>query len=134
MSRVHILSWSITNIFMLAAVAILGGEASAQDTYEVKAGEEVRLAVLGSMKANCEGNPAPEVRVAGPVALGSIRIASAKLKTNRFPKCPDVELPVRVIFYKAAPNVSGTDLVTLEISESTGSARTQTFNIRVNGN
>jgi len=134
MRKVHVWGWSVANIFVVAAVATLGSAAFAQQAYEVKAGEEVRLAVLGSMKANCEANPAPEVRVSGPVALGSIRIASAKLKTNRFPKCPDAELPVRVIFYKAAPDVSGTDLVTVEISESPGNARTQTFDIRVNGN
>lgn len=97
----------------------------------VAPGEEVRLAVLGSMKTNCTVNPPPEVRVSGDIAEGVVRIATAKLTTNRFPDCPDAEIPVKVVFYKASSTASGSDNVTLEIEEYSRKVRQQIYYIRI---
>jgi len=104
---------------------------AADDTVKGKSGEEVRLAVLGSIKADCSVNPSPTVNVRQPASHGVLRVVDARLKTKRFPKCIDVEIPVKVIFYKSSPDFKGEDKAIVEVSFKAGDASVRTFTISV---
>lgn len=111
----------MAHTFRLAALVLLAltaaGQAVAQDQIRAKAGEETRIAALGSLrsKADCSVNPAPAVSIVEPARHGTIRIVKGRLRTNRFPECPDAEIPVTVVFYKSQPEFKGSDQITLSI-------------------
>ena len=122
---------SLAAVLLFAAGGSTGLSAEEAKVRSVAPGAEVRLAVLGSMKSNCTPNPPPDVRVSGEIAEGLVRIAAAKMTTSRFPNCPDAELPVKVVFYKASSTASGSDTVKLEIEEYSGKVREQRYDIRI---
>lgn len=127
------MTYSRAMTLLLSAILFTsaGVHAFAQDTSKAKSGEETRLAVLGSLKADCSVNPAPTVKVLQAAAHGTVRIAKARLKTQRFPKCAKVEVPVQVISYRSNPGFKGQDDAVVEISFKPGEASSRTFSIIV---
>src|ERR1700682_3577646 len=101
------------SLALAAAFALTYGSAPRADDAPkvVKSGEEGRIAVLGSLKEGCTPNPHPTVSVAQVASHGVLRIAGATMKTDRFPKCPGIEIPVTVVFYKSEANYIGQDSV-----------------------
>ena len=113
-----------------AVVAALSSLAKAE-TKQVSAGAEIQIGVHGSLKKDCTPNPVPDIRVLRPAAHGVVRIASATLRTNRFPSCPNASVPVMVVFYKANADAIGWDTITLEVVPKSGEASRHTYDIQI---
>ena len=118
-------------IVLLVLLLCAGGAARADEPRIVKSGEEAEIARLGSFSKDCTANPAPEVSVVEVAAHGIIRITAAKLKTNRFPACPGIEVPVKLVFYKSAPDYKGADKVILKVETKPGAETLRNIAITV---
>ena len=117
-------------IVFLAVLAALSSLAEAE-TKQVSPGAEVQIGVHGSLQKDCTPNPAPDIRILKPSSHGVVRIASATLRTNRFPSCPNASVPVMVVFYKANADAIGWDSVTLEVVPKSGEASRHTYDIQI---
>lgn len=112
-------------------VVVGTAEAIAQSkTVHGKSGEEIRAAVLGGPRPDCTSAPRPEVRPLSLPQHGILRVSPATLRTSRVKNCPEVEVPVAVVFYKSRPGFTGTDSFTLE-SKLGATTRTQVIAVHV---
>ncbi len=109
---------AIYGLSLLTATCFGFDALAQQKAVQAKSGEEVRIGVYGSLKSSetCLANPAPQVRVMKPAAHGTITLKRARLKTDRFKQCPDVQIPVVVAFYNSTPGYTGTDEVELSVA------------------
>jgi hypothetical protein len=114
----------------LAVAAALSSLANAE-TKQVSPGVEIQIGVHGSLRKDCTPNPAPDIRILKPSSHGVVRLASATLRTNRFPSCPNASVPVMVVFYKANADAIGWDSVTLEVVPNSGEASRHTYDIQI---
>lgn len=121
----------------LVATALLAvaGPASAQSgiyrSASVEKGKTLRLAVVTALKKDCTIGAVGAVRVVNPPKNGQLAVRDGKLKTPASFRCPNVETPVKGLFYQSRPNFSGTDEVTYETKTSEGATETFTYKITV---
>jgi hypothetical protein len=100
---------------------------------KASAGKETRLTVVYSLRPDCTAAPlnAPKIKV--EPANGRIRVARGTAKTNAGGKCPPLQIPVFVVFYRPNPQFSGIDEVVLEVETLSGRLRQMTFKVDVTG-
>ena len=102
--------------------------AVAQETVSAKSGKEVRVGWIGSVGENCQAKPAPSVKPASVAEHGQIKLMKGKVKTDSIARCPGIEIPAVVVFYKSSPDFKGTDSFALSTA---GSDKDRTFTIKV---
>jgi hypothetical protein len=127
-----------TSRALASAVLLWGTVASgwAQDvTREIKAtaGKEIRLTVVYSLRPDCTAAPLNPPKLKGEPANGRVRVARGTAKTNAGGKCPPLQIPVFVVFYRPNPQFSGVDEVVLEVETLSGGLRQMTFKVDVTG-
>jgi hypothetical protein len=84
-----------------------------------KAGEEIRVAVLGTPRPDCTAGPRPEVKLLNPASNGQVRLGPRTLRTTRVNNCPAMELPVIVVSYTSRLGFVGTDRFEFEANLGT---------------
>jgi hypothetical protein len=95
------------------------------------AGEEIRVAVLGSPRPDCTAGPRPQVRVVELPKNGTVRVGPRTLSTSRIRNCPRIDVPVTIVFYTSRSGFSGTDAFTLEVTLSSGAIEIQNVTVDV---
>ena len=125
-----IASCSALIFFTGAALA----QSSQYSSAEVAAGSRVQLRYHASAQKDCTPLPLPEIRVLESPKYGTLIARRAKLKTNRISNCPNLELPVQVVFYEARRGYIGRDKVVYEVMTAGGEPATFTITITVKEN
>ena len=119
-----------------AALWSFGSPALAQTSQvfrnaEAVAGKVTRLGVVSNLKRDCQLGPAPEVRVVTPPKTGALEVRDGKVKTAEKTRCPNLEVSVKAIFYKAPAKFKGEDQAVFEIKNADGELRSVTVRINV---
>jgi hypothetical protein len=128
------------NVCLTSAAAVLcllalGGPGLAQQTsvyrsIDAASGKAVRVRVVTSLKKDCTVGPAAEVKVLTTPKNGDIVVRNDKMKTPANFRCPNVETPVQIVWYKSKPNFVGSDDLALQIKTPDGPV--QSINIKMN--
>ena len=98
---------------------------------DVSAGASVRLGYYGAAGKACSSEPPPKIDVVTPPKHGDISIRTGSLATNRLPSCPNLTLPVEIVFYSARPGYAGSDLVIFKVKSALGTESAWTYSIDV---
>ncbi len=123
----------------LASVTLLlvlvFGSALAQEqlfrTVKASAGKQTRLGVIGNVTKECTPGPMPEVKVVTAPKKGTLAIRTGKSKAGSLKRCPNLEVPLRGVFYEANASATGTDEVVYEVKRANRSTQTITANIEI---
>lgn len=91
----------------------------------------VRLAVYGSIRADCTAGQLPSVRLSQNPEHGTITVKQARMRSTNFKNCLAVEAPVFVAIYRSTVGFSGQDLAALEVISSDGNKQLQRFKITI---
>jgi hypothetical protein len=126
----------IRELVIFLGVVVFASAGSAQEVereVNAAAGKQTRLTVVYSLRPDCTPAPlnAPKLRV--EPANGRVRVARGTAKTNARGRCPTLEIPVFVVFYRSHPQFTGMDEVVLEVETLSGRMRQMTFKIKVTG-
>jgi hypothetical protein len=118
---------------LMAASAALAQTQDVTQTVNVSAGKETRLTVVYSLRPDCTAAPlnAPKLKV--EPTQGRVRVARGTAKTDAGGKCPPLQIPVFVVFYRPNPQFTGTDEVVLELETLSGQVRQVTYKVNVTG-
>ncbi len=79
------------------------------------------------------GKTAPPVRLLTPPAAGKVVVKTAKVKATNYKACLALELPAYIAIYKSAPEFSGADKLTVEVSYPGGRSEIQKITVNVGG-
>jgi hypothetical protein len=119
----------------LATVPMLGGMAAAQEQVfrntKAVAGKQTRVGIVGNVTQECTPGPMPEVKMITTPKNGTLAIRTGTLRAGSLKRCPELAVPVRVLFYQAYPTFSGTDELIYEVKHPTGKTQTITTKIDV---
>jgi len=79
------------------------------------------------------GKTAPSGRLLTPPAAGKVVVKTAKVKATNCKACLALELPAHIAIYKSAPEFSGADKLSVEVSYPGGRTEIQTITVNVAG-
>lgn len=100
-------------------------------TVKAAAGKQMRLGLIGNVTKECTPGAMPEVKVVTRPKQGTLAIRTGKAKAGSLKRCPNLEVPIRGVFYQASPGFSGTDEVVYEVKRADGSTQSITTRIEV---
>jgi hypothetical protein len=98
---------------------------------EAVAGKPLRIGIYGNVKKDCSAGPLPELKVVTPPKHGTLAIRTGKVKTNRIANCPNLETPIRGVFYQATAGYTGVDEISYEVRSAEGKVRSHSVRINV---
>jgi hypothetical protein len=109
-----------------------------EDRYNKKvfSGNEIRIAALHNVNADCSAGPIPDVRVATKPVNGELRLEAIHTVVDRTPEdrrahCNGKTVDARGLFYKSADGFIGDDKVLIEVDFKTGTVRRFLYTIEV---
>jgi hypothetical protein len=119
-----------------AALCCLASAASAQTSQvfrnaEAVAGKVTRLGVVSNLKKDCKLGAPAEVKVVTAPKNGALEVRDGKVKTSERTRCPNLEISVKAILYKAPAKFRGEDQAVFEIKNADGELRSVTVKINV---
>src|SRR6516165_11409450 len=117
----------------LATTAATAQEALQEHSIFGPSGQDIHAGWFGNLTSDCRSGPLPQTRLVNPAANGTVNLRNAKVRTNKFPRCPSAELPAVVVFYRAKPGYCGTDHFTLEVTGESGVPSRHKCNVNVEG-
>jgi hypothetical protein len=94
---------------------------------------QIQIAVYLNVREDCTSGPLPAIRLLSPPASGKVVVKTAKVKATNYKACLALEVPAYVAFYKSAPNFSGADILTVEVSYPGGRTEIQRITVNVSG-
>jgi hypothetical protein len=102
----------------------------------VFSGNEIRIAQLNNVLADCSSGPVPDVRVLtkpenGELRMEEIRYIVDRPPTNNRHVCNGKEVNANGVFYRSRPEFTGRDSALLEVDFKNGSIRQFFFDITV---
>ena len=129
MQFLKIVSLSLT----LVTTAAAAQEALKEHSVSGPGAQQIRAGWFGKLNKDCSSGPLPQARLVNSAANGTVNLRKAKVRTNKVPRCPNVDLPAWVVFYRAKPGYCGTDNFTLEVTGESGVPSRHKFNVNVEG-
>jgi len=129
------MSLRITLACSALALAVIPDLALSQEqlfrTVKAAAGKPTRLGVIGNVTKECTPGPMPEIKVVTAPKKGTLAIRSGKSKAGSLKRCPNLEVPIRGVFYEANASANGADEVVYEVKRANGSTQTITARIEI---
>jgi hypothetical protein len=95
--------------------------------------KDTQIGLYLNVRADCTSGPLPTIRLVSPPASGKVVVKTAKVKATNFKACLALEVPAYIAFYKSAPDFSGADIMTVEVSYPGGRTEIQKITVNVNG-
>ncbi len=126
-------------LILMAMLISLGGAALAQvesieRTFKGRTGQDIRIGIFASIRADCKSGPLPTIRLSAPPTHGNVTVKEGKLRTTNLKQCLAAEVPALVVNYKSKPEFSGSDVLTLEIANPNGKTQVQKITVTVDAN
>ena len=123
-------------LILSVLLVCLNAPALAQDqtlehSFKGKTGQNIRIGVFFSMRADCKSGPLPTIRLKVPPVHGNVTVKQGKLRTTNLRQCLAAEVPAFIVFYKSKPEFSGSDVVTLEVVNPSGKTQLQKITVTV---
>jgi hypothetical protein len=113
-----------TMLLFCAVVGFVASAALAQATnytsVEATAGKPLQLTYHASAHKNCTPAPLPTIRVIQAPKAGVLIVRKAVLTTDKVAGCPQLKVPVQVVFYRAQEGYVGPDHVSYEVTSFNG--------------
>jgi hypothetical protein len=95
--------------------------------------KDTQIGLYLNVRADCTSGPLPTIRLVSPPASGKVVVKTAKVKATNFKACLALEVPAYIAFYKSAPDFSGADIMTVEVSYPGGRTEIQKITVNVSG-
>jgi hypothetical protein len=95
--------------------------------------KDTQIGVYLNVRADCTSGPLPTIRLVSPPASGKVVVKTAKVKATNYKACLALEVPAYIAFYKSAPDFSGADIMTVEVSYPGGRTEIQKITVNVSG-
>lgn len=95
--------------------------------------KDTQIGVYLNVQEDCSSGPLPTIRLLSPPASGKVVVKTAKVKATNYKACLALEVPGYVAIYKSAPNFSGADILTVEVSYPGGRTEIQKITVNVSG-
>jgi len=116
---------------LLASAALAQGSAN-YTSAAATADSPVQLSYHGSAhRRNCSVAPVPTVRVTEPPKDGALVVRTGVLTTDKVAGCPQLKVPVEVVFYQARSGYTGPDHVAYQVTSENGEVATYDVTITV---
>jgi hypothetical protein len=95
--------------------------------------KDTQIGLYLNVRADCTSGPLPTIRLVSPPASGKVVVKTAKVKATNFKACLALEVPAYIACYKSAPDFSGADIMTVEVSYPGGRTEIQKITVNVSG-
>jgi hypothetical protein len=129
-----ILVASLITMICLANAKAVAEDERVYETAQAVTGKAVQIAVFARANgAECKSGPLPDVKVVHAPEHGTLTLKRGTLKTDRFPKCPGLQLNAQVLFYQSRDNFVGADDVAFVVSFDNGETQARQISINVTG-
>lgn len=116
----------------LVAYAALAQGSVSYTSVEATPDKQVQLSYHASANcANCSAAPAPTVRVTDPPNKGALVVREGVLTTDKVAGCPQMKVPVEVVFYEARGGYTGPDHVAYQVTDEKGQVASYDVTITV---
>jgi hypothetical protein len=124
-------------VLALSVICLFSLNASAQqervyETAQAVTGTPVQIGVFARVNnAECKSGSLPEIKVLQPPEHGALTVKKGTLKTDRYPKCPGLQVNAQVLFYQSRANYVGADRVAFEVAYENGEVQDREISIMV---
>ncbi len=116
---------------LLASAALAEGSVS-YTSVEASADKPVRLSYHASAhRGSCSAGAAPTVKVTEPPKEGALVVREGVLTTDKVAGCPQLKVPVEVVFYQTQFGYTGPDHVAYQVTNENGEVATYDVTIAV---
>jgi hypothetical protein len=95
--------------------------------------KDTQIGVYLNVRADCTSGPLPTIRLVSPPTSGKVVVRTAKVKATNYKACLALEVPAYIAFYKSAPDFSGADVLSVEVSYPAGRTEIQKITVNVSG-
>jgi hypothetical protein len=95
--------------------------------------KDTQIGVYLNVRADCTSGPLPTIRLVSPPTSGKVVVKTAKVKATNYKACLALEVPAYIAFYKSAPDFSGADVMSVEVSYPAGRTEIQKITVNVSG-
>ena len=92
-----------------------------------------QIGVYLNVRDDCTSGPLPTIRLLSPPSSGKVAVKTAKVKATNYKACLALEVPAYVAIYRSAPNFSGADILSIEVSYPGGRTEIQKITVDVSG-
>jgi hypothetical protein len=93
--------------------------------------KDTQIGLYLNLRDDCTSGPLPTIRLVSPPASGKVVVKTAKVKATNYKACLALEVPAYVAIYKSAPDFSGADTLTVEVSYPGGRTEIQKITVNV---
>src|SRR5258705_6979320 len=131
----------MNRIFLAFALAVLidgtgsvwaqSGTQIVERSVKTVPNKDTQIGVYLNVLPDCSSGPLPTIRLATPPASGKVVVKTAKVKATNYKACLALEVPAYVAIYKSAPDFSGADIFTVEVSYPGGRTEIQKITVNV---
>jgi hypothetical protein len=95
--------------------------------------KDTQIGLYLNVRQDCTTGPLPTIRLISPPTSGKVVVKSAKVKATNYKACLALEVPAYIAFYKSAPDFSGADVLSVEVSYPAGRTEIQKITVNVSG-
>jgi hypothetical protein len=95
--------------------------------------KDTQIGLYLNVRQDCTSGPLPTIRLISPPTSGKVVVKTAKVKATNYKACLALEAPAYIAFYKSAPDFSGADVMSVEVSYPAGRTEIQKITVNVSG-
>jgi hypothetical protein len=95
--------------------------------------KDTQIGLYLNVREDCTSGPLPTLRLISPPKSGKVVVKTAKVKATNYKACLALEVPAYIAFYKSAPDFSGADVMSVEVSYPAGRTEIQKITVNVSG-
>jgi hypothetical protein len=95
--------------------------------------KDTQIGLYLNVRQDCTSGPLPTLRLISPPKSGKVVVKTAKVKATNYKACLALEVPAYIAFYKSAPDFSGADVMSVEVSFPAGRTEIQKITVNVSG-
>jgi hypothetical protein len=95
--------------------------------------KDTQIGLYLNVRQDCTSGPLPTIRLISPPKSGKVVVKTAKVKATNYKACLALEVPAYIAFYKSAPDFSGADVMSVEVSYPAGRTEIQKITVNVSG-
>jgi hypothetical protein len=95
--------------------------------------KDTQIGLYLNVREDCTSGPLPTLRLISPPKSGKVVVKTAKVKATNYKACLALEVPAYIAFYKSAPDFSGADVMSVEVTYPAGRTEIQKITVNVSG-
>jgi hypothetical protein len=107
--------------------------ATVERSVKAQPNKDTQIGLYLNVRQDCTSGPLPTIRLISPPTSGKVVVKTAKVKATNYKACLALEVPAYIAFYKSAPDFSGADMMSVEVSYPAGRTEIQKITVNVSG-